>query len=196
MSKNKIKKVITLHTSRFLNLYRVIYENRMHEEKNWFIASRKGEEAMRAQLLEGQKDQTDAVVIVALHEEMQKMVLIKQFRIPLNAYIYELPAGLIDPGEEMTVSAARELREETGLTLTHIDEERSCKQAYLTPGMTDESVGIIYCQCKGEPSEAFLEPDEDIQTLLVSKEEAKAILRSGEKIDIKALMALQHFVMS
>ena len=196
MNKTRIEKVITLQKTRFLNFYHAIYKNKLGQEKNWFIASRKDEEVIAKQLLEGAEDRVDAVLLVAFHEEEQKLVLIKQFRVPINGYVYELPAGLIDPGEHMKEAAARELREETGLELTMIDEARSCQKAYLSPGMTDESVGMIYCQCKGELSKAFLEADEDIKAMLISKDEAKEILASGERIDIKAYMALQQFVMS
>lgn len=196
MQKNRIKEVITLYTSKFLNFYQVGYQNKIGQDKRWFVASRKDEETIRKQLLQGQEDAADAVVLVAIHEKEQKLVLIKQFRVPLNDYIYELPAGLIDPGEEMTVSAARELKEETGLILTHIDKEKCIDKAYLSPGMTDESVGVVYCQCKGELSQEYMEADEDIQPMLIDQEQAKAILQSGEKIDIKAAIVLQQFIMS
>lgn len=193
MEKNRIKELITLNQTKFLNFYHVIYENKKGEKRNWFIASRKNETAMRAQALEGKEDQVDAVLIVARHEAEDKLVLIKQYRVPLNDYLYELPAGLIDEGEDYKVSVARELKEETGLDLIAIDEHSSVSKAYLSAGMTDESVALVYCSCKGDLSKAYMEADEDIEPMLVSKEEAKEILESGNKIDIKAYMALQAF---
>lgn len=194
MNQSRIKQLLTLQKTPFLNFYHAIYHNKTGKEKNWFIASRKKEEDMQRQLLQGEKDQTDAVLIVAFHEEEEKLVLIKQFRVPINEYIYELPAGLIDAGEQIMESAARELREETGLELTAICKERTHLQSYLSPGMTDESVAMVYCYCKGKLSTELLEEDEDITPMLVSKDEAKQIINSGEKIDIKALMALQQFI--
>lgn len=185
-----------LQKNKFLNFYQAIYENKAGEQKDWFIASRKNEEAVRGQLLEGKTDEPDAVLIVAIHEAEEKLVLVKQFRIPVGAYLYELPAGLIDKGEEIFQAAARELKEETGLEVTAMDEVKSHKQCYLSPGMTDESVSVIYCRCTGNLSKAFLEADEDITPMLVSKEEAAAIIREGEKIDIKALMVMQQFIHS
>lgn len=196
MSSNKIKELVMLQKNKFLNFYQAIYENKAGEQKDWFIASRKNEEAVRGQLLEGKMDEPDAVLIVAIHEAEEKLVLVKQFRIPVGAYLYELPAGLIDKGEEIFQAAARELKEETGLEVTAMDEVKSHKQCYLSPGMTDESVSVIYCRCTGNLSEAFLEADEDITPILVSKEEAAAIIREGEKIDIKALMVMQQFIHS
>lgn len=194
MSKSKIRDIITLHQTKFLNFYRVIYENKCGEKKDWLVASRKNPHTIRGQLLEGKKDQADAVVLVATHQETNQLVLVKQFRVPINDYLYELPAGLIDEGEEILKAATRELREETGLELIGINKEMSCKKCYLSPGMTDESVSMIYCECKGEVSEKYLEADEEIIPILVDQNEARKIIQSQAPIDIKALMALQQFI--
>ena len=191
--KNRIKEIITLNQTKFLNFYHAVYENKLGQEKNWFIASRKNEEIIRRQYFEGQEDQVDAVLLVATHEATGKLVMVKQYRVPLNDYIYELPAGLIDQGEDFRISVARELKEETGLELIAIDEKRSCMKTYLSPGMTDESVAMIYCTCRGELSKEYLEADEDIEPLLLSKEEARELLDRKVKMDIKALIILQQF---
>lgn len=195
MENQRIKELVTLSQNKFLNFYKAIYHNRCGKEGNWFIASRKTEEVMRKQCLEGVEDKVDAVLLVAIHEENQKLVLIRQYRVPLNDYIYELPAGLIDGDEDYKVAARRELKEETGLELTKIDEGASKEKVYLSAGMTDESVTLVYCQCKGGLSKAYLEADEDIEPMLVSKEEAREILQSDHKIDIKAYMALKQYCM-
>ena len=191
--KNRIKEIITLNQTKFLNFYHAVYENKLGQEKNWFIASRKNEEIIRRQYFEGQEDQVDAVLLVATHEATGKLVMVKQYRVPLNDYIYELPAGLIDQGEDFRISVARELKEETGLELIAIDEKKSCMKTYLSPGMTDESVAMIYCTCRGELSKEYLEADEDIEPLLLSKEEAQELLDRKVKMDIKALIILQQF---
>ena len=126
------------------------------------------------------KDKDDAVVIAALHKPSNKLVLIKQFRIPVNDYVYEVPAGLIDEGEEAKSSVIRELKEETGLTVTKIIEKGK-GNLYLSPGMTDESVSLVYCICEGCISTESLEDDECIEPMLISKEEAKEIMYSNNK---------------
>ena len=196
MEKNRIKELLTLSQTKFLNFYHAIYENKCGQQKDWFIASRKTEEVMRKQCLNGEEDQVDAVLIVAFHEEYEKLVLIKQYRVPLNDYIYELPAGLIDKGEDYKIAVARELKEETGLELTTLNEKDSIGKVYLSPGMTDESVALIYCKCRGDLSKEYMEADEDIEPMLVSKEEAREILNSNHKMDIKAYMALKHYCQS
>ncbi len=190
----KIKKVSEIAKTPFLNLYDCVHENKNGKEKHWFMASRKKYEELELQFSANKKTAVDAVVLVATHEQTNEIVLIKQFRVPLNDYIYELPAGLIDEGESSKVSATRELKEETGLTLVSIDESKSRERAYLSPGMTDESVALIYATCKGEISTQYLEEDEDIIPLLISKEKARSLVNSDELIDIKALMVLQDFI--
>lgn len=189
-----MKKLEALAETKYLSLYKSTYKNKEQEERSWIIASRKDYETLSQHYFEGKEEKIDAVVLIALHEESQKIVLIKQFRVPLNDYVYELPAGLIDQGEDIAETVKRELREETGLELISIKEHLSHKQTYLSPGMTEESAALIYCTCKGEISTEHLEADEDITPLLLSKEEAKKLLKDQPKIDIKAFMALQSFV--
>lgn len=194
MSKPRIRKIETLADTKFLKLYDAEYENKNGDIRHWSIASRKDLNTVKEQYFNGVKEKIDAVIIVAVHEDFNKLVIIKQFRIPLNNYVYELPAGLIDDGENFEETVKRELKEETGLDLVSIDMERTKKQVYISTGMTDESVALVYCKCKGEPSDENLEADEDIEVILASKEEANEIISSGEKIDIKALLAIQNFI--
>ena len=194
MRKTKIKEVEVLAKTKFLSLYNAKYENKNGKERNWTIASRKGNDVLTKTLIQGKEDKVDAVVIVAFHKRENKLVLVKQFRVPINDYIYELPAGLVDEGEEAIVSLKRELKEETGLDLIEIIPSMGRDKVYLSPGMTDESVNLVYCICDGEISKDGLEDDEDLEPLLISKEEAKAILQSDSKIDIKCLMVLQSFI--
>ena len=194
MKKTKIKDVEVLARTKFLSLYNAKYENKNGREKNWTIASRKGTEVLNETLLQGKEDKVDAVVIVAFHKSEKKLVLVKQFRVPINDYIYELPAGLVDQGEDALNSLKRELKEETGLDLVEIIPGIGRDKVYLSPGMTDESVNLVYCTCEGDISKDGLEEDEHLEPLLISKEEAKAILESDSKIDIKCLMVLQLFI--
>ncbi len=68
------------------------------------------------------------------------------------------------------------------------------KKLYLSAGMTDESVALLYCICEGEISTEFLESDEDITPIALNKEDAQKLLNSEEKFDIKLYMVLQSFV--
>ncbi|MDK2563503.1 NUDIX hydrolase [Romboutsia sedimentorum] len=193
MQHSKIKNVKTLVETKFVGLYDVKYNNKNNDERHWMVASRKGEKELSEIYLENKEDKIDAVVICALHKDENKLVLIKQFRVPINNFIYELPAGLVDNNEDIKTAAARELKEETGLNLIEINKVNSKEKVYLSPGMTDESVAFIYCLCDGQISQEFLEDDEEIEALLISKEQAKEILRGDDTIDIKSYLMLQMF---
>lgn len=194
MSKTIVKELKVLSKTKFLSLYNADYINRGGKEKTWTIASRKTKEALEDQFFNGKEDKVDAVVILAYHKDEKKLVAIKQFRIPLNNYVYELPAGLIDNDDDIIPTVKRELKEETGLDLEEVIESKVGNKLYLSPGMTDESVSLVYCTCSGEISIENLEEDEDIETILLSKEDAIKILNSNERCDIKFFMALQSFV--
>ncbi|MDB0441229.1 DNA mismatch repair protein MutT [Clostridioides difficile] len=194
MKKTIIKNINPLVESKFMGLFEIEYKNKLDEDKVWMVASRKSSEQLKSIYLENKEDSADAVAIVGLHKSSKKLILIKQFRVPINGYIYELPAGLIDKGESIDISVEREFREETGLTLLEIQKNKSNNKVYLSPGMSDESIAFVYCICDGNITDEFLEPDEDIEAILVSQDEAKEILQSNHKIDTKAFLILQMFV--
>lgn len=191
---NKVKNIETLAETKFLSLYNANYTNKSGNEKTWTIATRKDKKTLEEQFFNGKEDKVDAVVILAYHKDKKKLVAIRQFRIPLNNYVYELPAGLIDNNDDIIPTVKRELKEETGLDLEEVIEDKIGQKLYLSPGMTDESVSLVYCTCSGKISNENLEEDEDIETILLSKEDAIKILNSGERCDIKLFMALQSFI--
>jgi ADP-ribose pyrophosphatase len=193
---NQVKKLTPLAETKFLSLYDAQYNNKAGKEKHWIIASRKNIAKLRGQFFEGLKETIDAVIIAALHKDSKKLVLIRQFRVPLNDYVYELPAGLIDGNEEVESAVGRELKEETGLILVDINHEKTKGKVYASAGMTDESVAMVYCTCEGTASSEYLEEDEDIETILVSQEEAKELVKRDIKIDIRAYLMLQGFAES
>ena len=194
MKNSRINSVELLAQTKFVSLYDVAYENKLGKEKHWTVSSRKSKEELEQIYLQNKEDKIDAVVICAYHKSEKKLVLINQYRVPINKHIYELPAGLVDNNEDAETSVRRELKEETGLDLISINKINSKDKLYLSPGMTDESVAFVYCVCDGKLSDEYLEEDEDIKALLISQEDAKNILEQDEPIDIKAYLILQMFV--
>ncbi|MCB2354532.1 NUDIX hydrolase [Clostridium estertheticum] len=191
-----IKNIKILADTKYLKLYDADYINKNGECKNWSIASRKNIDTLKNIYFNKAECDIDAVIIIATHTAEDKLVVIKQFRIPLNDYVYEIPAGLIDPGEDFKTTAGRELKEETGLDLIEIDYSKTKSQMYISTGMTDESAALVYCTCQGEISKDYLESDEDIEVILLSKKEAKLLINSNEKIDIKAFLSIQNFIVN
>ncbi|WP_160670442.1 NUDIX hydrolase [Clostridium sp. C8-1-8] len=191
--KPKIMNLNSLAETKFLSLYNVEYTNKKGDSKSWIVASRKDMATLNLQIQKKIEERVDAVMIVAVHEESKKLVLVKQFRVPLNDYVYELPAGLIDGDEDIKLAVSRELKEETGLKVVEIVNKEDIKALYVSVGMTDESVALVYCYCSGEISGDYLEDDEDIEVCMVNQLEAKELINSNPKMDIKMYMMLKAF---
>lgn len=81
-----------------------------------------------------------AVAIVALDDD-DRVLLIRQYRHPVRAYLWEVPAGLLDvPGESLVEAARRELAEEADLTA---QRWHTLVDYYTSPGASDEALRIF-----------------------------------------------------
>lgn len=193
---SKVKNIKTLSKTKYLSLYSADYTNKKGNLKNWIIASRKSLEDIENKFFNNEEDKIDAVVIIAKHVDEDKLVVIRQFRVPINDYVIELPAGLVDGSESFEEAVRKELKEETGLDLIEIDREATKEKVYISVGMTDESIALVKCTCNGVVSQENLEEDEDIEVVMLNKEEAKELINSNENIDVKALLVIQNFILS
>lgn len=195
MANTKITNAKELVGTKYLSLYQLDVVNKAGQDKVWMVASRKSMNEINDIYMNNKEQDIDAVVIVPIHKETGKLVLVNQFRVPINGYILELPAGLIDNKEDFEVAVKRELKEETGLDLVKIDKDLTRNKVYMSPGMTDESIALVYCLCSGELSTEHLEVDEEIEPIIVSKEEAKEILKSEAlRIDVKAYLVMKDYI--
>ncbi len=114
-----------------------------------------------------------AVLIVARLLPSDRVIVIKQFRPPARRCVLEFPAGLMEPGETAEVAAARELREETGYVASSI---RVYPPAYTTPGLSDESVYLVYADIDETAPENLtpttdFDGTESIETMLLPRKE-------------------------
>lgn len=194
----KIKKIISVYKSKFLNVFEVDYKDKMENDKKWIVASRLSEKDYTDKILNNRKsDGVDAVIIVGyktIDGVQDAIVVIKEFRIPINDYIYSLPAGLVDPGDDIYDTAIREMREETGLILSKIDKGRTCNKAYASVGMSDESLAIVYGNVEGNLSKAYMEDTELIEPMYMTRKDVRDLLnRKDVNIDIKAWLILREF---
>ena len=91
---SRVKEIKKQTDNKFLNLYDYTVVDKNGNEHPYYVASRHNEEELVAKVGE---PKADAVLMYAYYgEERDKLVLIRQFRYPVNDYIYELPAGLVD----------------------------------------------------------------------------------------------------
>lgn len=185
-----------LSDNKFLNLFKLDALTDKGRSFDYYFVSRRKEEA--ALKLYTKDIQAEGVVIYpVLKDEPDKLVMLRQYRYPLDDYLYELPAGLIDDGETPAQAAVREMLEETGLSFTVYEggEAAFRRPFFMGAGFTDESCNAVFGYAEGQISRAHMEDTESIQVLIVDKQEALRILRE-EKVSIRAAFLLMHFVHS
>ena len=184
----EIKASKKLTHQKWLNLFDVKYVAKTGDEKSWQLATRKKE----PKCVTGRYDQPDAVVIVPFHRAKNKMVITREYRVPLSDYEYGFPAGLIDDGESVEQATRRELREETGLTVSRFI--KMSPPIYSSAGMTDESVAMVYVECEGTPSNTGNTEFELIEVLLITPAEAFRMCSDATlKFDAKAWLEISQF---
>ena len=127
----------------------------------------------------------DAVSIVAVDSD-NNVVLVRQYRRAPKLFLLEVPAGVMDPGEEPIQTAQRELREETGFAAATLD---FLGDFYTAPGILTER---MYAFLATGLTEDALPPDEDedIEVERVPLAKAMEMARSGELNDAKSIVSL------
>jgi ADP-ribose pyrophosphatase len=129
-----------------------------------------------------------SVVIVPLLEG-KRVLLIRQFRHALNRFIYEIPAGTSEPGEELLVCAKRELAEETGYQASHWQR---LFEFYPAPGVSTERM-VLYRATKVRSllrSRATKDKDEYITPQIVPAHSALEMVRQNKIIDAKSILGI------
>jgi ADP-ribose pyrophosphatase len=166
-----------IHSTRFMSFNSTRYSDRNGVMKEWSWAQR--------------PNGIRAVVVAATLEK--KLVLIKEFRVPLNGYIYELPAGLVDAGESPETAARREFHEETGLTITKLI--RPVSPAIInSPGLSDEAIHMVFAEASGTVDTSKNEGSEDIEVLVYSRAAVQQLLEDAMNDTTIMIGAKAYFV--
>ena len=189
----KFTAVRKLTDNRFLNLYEMDALDQKGQPFSYYFASRNPEDKLP--LRTGGVPENGIVIYALLKEDPSRLGMIRQYRYPLNDYLYELPAGLIDKGETPGEAAVREMKEETGLTFTPAEgvDPGFTRPYFLGAGLTDETSTSVFGYADGSISGVFAESTETIEVLTVDKKEAGRILRE-EKISLRAAFLLIMFL--
>ncbi|HEU4952953.1 MAG TPA: NUDIX hydrolase [Gemmatimonadales bacterium] len=115
-----------------------------------------------------------------------RVVLIRQFRHAADGYIWEVPAGRLDGGEQPESCAARELEEEIGMRARRLERLTTI---YTTPGFTDERIHL-YLADGLEPGAEHREADEFMELHTLRWSQVLAMMQRGEIVDGKTLVSL------
>lgn len=190
----RIKAVTKLTDNSFLNLYQIDARDQKDQPFHYYFASRNNEEKLK---LRTHALTPEGIVIYAVKKGQEdKLVMVRQYRYPMDDYIYELPAGLIDPGETVTQAAIREMKEETGYQMeVYTDGEDSLRRPfYMAQGLTDETSSTVF-GLVGRRTARKLEDSEDMEVFLISRKKALQLLKK-ERVSLRAAFLLTLFLMT
>jgi ADP-ribose pyrophosphatase len=131
-----------------------------------------------------------SVVLLPMTKEGD-IILVKQYRHAIGRRAWELPAGSLKPNEDPKTAAARECHEEIGLIPEQLDRLGAF---FPTPGYCDEEMNFYKASGLRVPGpadeKADQDEDEDIETCTFGVEQLRAMIRSGEIIDLKTVAGL------
>lgn len=167
----KFKSVQKVHEGKFITRYNLEYETASGKSKVYEMISRNKNISSLQDLQNGR---VDAVVMIMHDESGEQILLSREFRMATGEWVFNFPAGLIDAGEDAASAAVRELREETGLKLIHIDE--IWLDSYSAVGFSNERNIVITGKADGEikPSDSEME---EIEAFWYTKAEIRALLK-------------------
>lgn len=191
----KIDKVTQKTENPYLNFFEMKVRKRSGEPFSYYMASRAKTSAELKMHTDENADTPDGVVIYSLWgEKRDHVVLIRQYRYPLDGYIYEFPAGLVEPGEDFHQAAVREMKEETGLAFSvwQVDPVYE-KPFFTTVGMTDECCSMVFGTASGCVSQEGLEDSEELEVILADRKEVERILKE-ERVALMCAYMLMHFL--
>ena len=130
-----------------------------------------------------------SAVIVPVPEPGQ-VILIRQYRYAVNAWLWEFPAGSVDDGETPEQAASRECHEEIGQVPDTIVRLGAM---YPTPGYCDEEMFFFRVSGLSVPeAEAAADEDEDIEVATFTLKEAREMVRRGQIVDMKTVIGLSY----
>lgn len=168
----KFQEIRQKEKGRYINRYDVVYETDSGAEKVYEMISR-DKNLKEYEQLHCRK--ADAVVLIMHDETGEKILVDKEFRLAVGEWVYNFPAGLIDPGEIPEESARRELKEETGLHLIEIKDW--IYESYSAIGFSNEKNVCVVGVAAGTFAKSSSEVEEIIPGWY-TKEEMRELLKT------------------
>ncbi len=168
----KFRGIRKVHEGKFITRYDVDYITAEGNPKVYEIISRNRNLRTLEDL---QNKKADSVVMILTDRSGERILVSREYRMAMGQWIYNFPAGLIDPGETAEESAKRELFEETGLRLVRIDDVLD--NSYSAIGFSNERNICVFGMAEGE----FRKSSSDVEEIIpawYTKEEVKKLLRT------------------
>ena len=134
-------------------------------------------------------EHSDCVAIIAIDAD-DNVLLVNQFRKPIEKELLEIPAGGIEPGEDPLECVRREMREETGYLPRKVERLGGF---YSTPGYCTEYL-YLYLASDLVPSSLFAEDTENIKLVRVPISQIPSLINSGSICDAKSIAGLLTFL--
>lgn len=187
-AKLKIQGVRQIEQLAYLKAYAIDYASKTGQQEVWELVSRGSLARLEQEIYEHQSF-CDGSVIFATNRAHTHVVVLREFRVGAGRYVYMLPAGLTDPDESIEVTAVREFKEETGLTLEPVVVEPA---RYISIGIVNEKASLVFGYYSGTPSTEHQADHEDAEVLIIDSVEAKRLL-AEEEVTFRTATLLQDF---
>jgi ADP-ribose pyrophosphatase len=164
-------------------------------ETKWIKLLQRGRWTFASRRTPGEPIGIDAVSAIAWHTEhietapgvghtsVKRLVVVEEFRVPINGWEIALPAGLLEQGEDPVECAKRELFEETGF-LTESVGMVSKIPLFSSAGLTDETSCFVELFCRGNPAEKPGVGGEQIKVHLLDRNGCIALLARAERREV------------
>jgi len=163
---------------------RLVYEGRAVKLRIDTVKTPDGRETTREVV-----EHSDCVAIIALDAD-GKVLLVEQFRKPVEKELLEIPAGGIDPDEDPVTTVCREMREETGYLPRKVERLGGF---YSAPGYCTEYL-YLYLATDLTPSPLHAEDTDNISLVRVPVTQIPSLIASGSICDAKSIAGLLTFL--
>ncbi|MCH5264482.1 MAG: NUDIX hydrolase [Lachnospiraceae bacterium] len=170
----KFQSIKKVHSGSYIHRYDITYETEEGSDKIYEMISRNPSVQGMEDL---QRKKADAVVMILHDESGERLLLNREFRMALGDFVYNFPAGLMEPGETPEETARRELKEETGLTLTAITDYMPI--SYSAVGFSNETNICIVGTAEGAIGRSD-SAVEEIEAGWFTRKEIRELFEKGE----------------
>ena len=185
--KSKLIETKQLTNLKFLNMFQSTFLMKNGKTRDYYFVSRRSLEQL------GCKDKSfvDAIKVLPYFKKDGKIFVVinYEFRSPLNAYTYDLCAGLAEHQDDLEDDVKREIFEEVGAEVKSL--EQVLKSGHTTAGLTDENISCYFAEI-GAIGEQHLEETEDISRKIIALEDIPQFLKNNE-IGATGSLLLQVF---